>query len=123
MTFIALKDVHVELPLYTSRSVGLINTIFRYAQTERRRVESIGQFSCLVHALRGIDLEIHDGARVALVGRNGAGKTTLLRVLSGAYEPTRGLVQREGTVTALANLTLGMDMDASGYDNIRMRAI
>jgi ABC-2 type transport system ATP-binding protein/lipopolysaccharide transport system ATP-binding protein len=101
----------------------LLNSLFRYAQRERARVESIGHFSYQVHALRGINLTISQGDRLGLIGRNGAGKTTLLRVLSGAYEPTGGHIIIQGKVSALTSLTLGMDMEASGYDNIAMRAI
>ena len=98
MVNLKLTDVHVDLPIFTSRSRGLLNSIFRYAQRERARVEAVGVFSYQVHALRGIDLDIRDGDRLGLVGRNGAGKTTLLRVLSGAYEPTRGEISIDGTV-------------------------
>ena len=40
--------------------------------------------------LRGIDLEIAPGERIALMGRNGAGKSTLLRAIAGLAEPARG---------------------------------
>jgi energy-coupling factor transport system ATP-binding protein len=48
-------------------------------------------------ALRGLDLDLHEGEVVAVMGRNGAGKSTLLRVLAGVHEPSRGrvLVRRE----------------------------
>jgi energy-coupling factor transport system ATP-binding protein len=43
--------------------------------------------------LRGIDLELRRGERVALMGRNGAGKSTLLRTAAGLIEPARGRVE------------------------------
>lgn len=45
-------------------------------------------------ALRGIDLRVHRGERVALIGANGCGKSTLLRVLHGLLEPTQGQRQQ-----------------------------
>jgi energy-coupling factor transport system ATP-binding protein len=51
--------------------------------------------------LRGIDLTIRRGERVALMGRNGAGKSTLLRHIKGLIEPTRGKVERGGDVALL----------------------
>ena len=42
--------------------------------------------------LRGIDLSLAEGERVALMGRNGAGKSTLLRTVAGLVEPARGRI-------------------------------
>ncbi len=51
--------------------------------------------------IRGIDLAIAPGERVALMGRNGAGKSTLLRHGAGLMPPTRGGVQAGGRVALL----------------------
>jgi energy-coupling factor transport system ATP-binding protein len=51
--------------------------------------------------LRGIDLALRPGERVALMGRNGAGKSTMLRIAKGLAEPTRGGVERAGDVALL----------------------
>ena len=51
--------------------------------------------------LRAVDLRLHPGERVALMGRNGAGKSTLLRHLGGLGKPTRGRVEAAGRVALL----------------------
>jgi energy-coupling factor transport system ATP-binding protein len=51
--------------------------------------------------LAGLDLRVEPGERVALMGRNGAGKSTLLRHLKGLSSPTRGRVERGGSVALL----------------------
>ncbi len=51
--------------------------------------------------LRGADLALAPGERVALMGRNGAGKSTLLRIAAGLIAPTRGTVRAGGRVALL----------------------
>jgi len=49
-----------------------------------------------IQALRGVSLEVPEGAIVALLGANGAGKTTLLRTISGLNPAARGSITFEG---------------------------
>lgn len=51
-------------------------------------------------ALKGVDLTVHEGEMVALLGRNGSGKTTLVRHLIGLLQPERGRVTVLGTDVA-----------------------
>jgi lipoprotein-releasing system ATP-binding protein len=49
-----------------------------------------------VPVLQGIDLEIHRGERIAIMGRSGSGKSTLLHLLGGLDTPTSGQVFVQG---------------------------
>jgi len=51
--------------------------------------------------LRGLDLKVNHGERVALMGRNGAGKSTLLRTAAGLTESVRGKVEVPGGIALL----------------------
>jgi branched-chain amino acid transport system permease protein len=49
-----------------------------------------------VRAVDGVNLTVHEGEIVGLVGPNGSGKTTLISLLSGALRPTRGTIRVAG---------------------------
>ncbi len=56
-----------------------------------------------VLALRGVDLDVHGGQILALMGENGAGKSTLLRILSGDYRPDAGTLSLDGEAMTFAS--------------------
>ncbi len=56
-------------------------------------------------ALRGVDLTVHAGERVAVLGASGAGKSTLLALVNGSVAPTAGTVEVFGE--PLADLSTG----------------
>lgn len=77
----------------------------------------------VVQSLRNVSLELAPGDRLGLAGHNGAGKTTLLKTLAGVYEPTTGYMECKGRVANLLDVTMGMDFEATGIDNIRLKGL
>jgi ABC-type sugar transport system ATPase subunit len=81
-----------------------------------------------VHALSHVDLELHPGEVLALIGDNGAGKSTLVKCLSGIHAPDSGTIEidgrevslrkpqdarREGIETVHQNLALVPELDVA----------
>lgn len=57
----------------------------------------------VVHALRGVDMDIYAGEIVGIVGPSGSGKSTLLGLIGGLDKPTRGTIQIDGTEISRMN--------------------
>jgi predicted ABC-type transport system involved in lysophospholipase L1 biosynthesis ATPase subunit len=62
----------------------------------RDLAKSYGRGSALVHALRGVSIDVRRGERVALLGKSGSGKSTLLNLLGGLDRPTSGRAEVAG---------------------------
>lgn len=56
-----------------------------------------------VSALTDIELDVHGGEVVALVGDNGAGKSTVVNILAGVYQPSAGMIRFRGREVALSD--------------------
>ena len=74
-----------------------------------------------VQALENIDLTVHEGDRLGIIGHNGAGKSTLLKLLAGVYPPTAGTRRVNGQICALFDIALGFEHEASGWENMAYR--
>ncbi|NRB70750.1 MAG: ATP-binding cassette domain-containing protein, partial [Xanthomonadales bacterium] len=72
--------------------------------------------------LKDINLEVHRGQSLALIGSNGAGKSTLLKILTGVIDPSAGQVMTHARTAALLELGAGFQPDFSGMENLRMKA-
>jgi lipopolysaccharide transport system ATP-binding protein len=116
MASIILENCSLELPIYGTVNRSLKGAVMSSATGGR--IASASRNVTVVQALKDINLEIKPGDRIGLVGHNGSGKTSLLRMLAGIYEPTAGRIQIKGRVSSFINLGLGMDMEATGWENI-----
>ncbi len=121
MSHIEAERLIVEFPIYDNAHRSLKNTVI-HATTGGRLAQAAGD-RLTVRALDEISFTIRAGERVGLVGHNGSGKTTLLRVLAGAYEPVSGSLAVRGRVASLLDIFLGMDHEATGYENIFLRGV
>ena len=70
------------------------------------------------YALNGVDLQIHAGETVGIIGTNGSGKSTLLKIITGVLNPTEGQVKVEGRISALLELGAGFNMEYNGIENV-----
>src|SRR5574341_1285433 len=119
MGYIRARDLHVQFAVYGVGSRSLKKSLLR-AATGGALATDAGE-TVVVKALDGVSLEVREGERIGLMGHNGSGKTTLLRVLAGAYEPVSGSLDVRGSVVSMLSITLGMDPDATGYENVFLR--
>jgi len=122
MPFIELDRVCVTIPIYNARGRALKSEIFRRAVGANFADEKDPSFVA-VRAIDDVTLRIGHGDRVAIIGRNGSGKTTLLRVMSRIYPPTSGRAQIVGHLSSLTDLSVGMDPESTGYENIVLRGL
>jgi ABC-2 type transport system ATP-binding protein len=70
------------------------------------------------HALRDINFEVKRGEFFGIVGRNGSGKSTLLKLIGGIYQPTKGSVTVNGTLTPFIELGIGFNPELTGRENV-----
>lgn len=120
MADIRLDGVCVNFPIYDIAARSLRNRLM--VTGTGGHIRGAGQ-QMVVSAVDNLSLVIDHGDRVGLIGHNGAGKTTLLRVMAGIYIPVSGRVVVDGKVAPLFDAGFGLDMDGTGYENIRIRAL
>jgi lipopolysaccharide transport system ATP-binding protein len=119
MAYLTLKNASVVLPIFNSSARSLTNKIVSAATGGVLTAQKGGHLS--IEALKNIDLEIVAGDRIGIVGHNGSGKSTLLRLLSGVFEPSSGSIRRSGSVSSLVDISLGINGENTGRENIFLR--
>jgi ABC-type polysaccharide/polyol phosphate transport system ATPase subunit len=121
MAFIELKGATLDLPIYDVRGRSLKKKLMRIGR--RNTIAEDNDGVIVVRALDNVDLRFEKGDRVGLIGHNGAGKSTLLRTMAGIYAPTSGTVSSNGKIVPLLDISLGMDENSTGMQNIRLRGL
>ena len=119
MALIDFQGVCVDFPIFNSSGRSLKKRLMHVATGGQLTEDAIGVI--VIRALDNLTFKIRDGERLALLGHNGAGKTTLLRVLSSVYAPTSGSALIQGNLGSLIDISLGIDPEASGLENIYIR--
>lgn len=118
MAHIVLDHVTVDFPIYNARNRSLKNTVM---QAATGGAVNFRADRTIIRSLDDVSFSLSEGDRVGLVGHNGAGKSTLLRTLGKVYYPTFGRADIEGEIGSLVDISLGIDQEATGRENIFIR--
>ena len=120
MAEVIFKNVCVDFPIYNARNRSLKNTVMQAATGGR---VDFGAKETIIRSLHNVSFGLKAGDRVGLVGHNGAGKSTLLRTLGRVYQPTSGYAEINGEVGSLVDISLGINKEATGRENIYIRGL
>lgn len=116
MSRIELQDVNLTFHVRQDKGMTLkefvVKRLFRPSTSNRLCVE----------ALKNISLSVKRGERLGIIGHNGAGKSTLLKLMAGIYPPSTGQRIVEGKICSLFEISVGFELDASGWENITYRS-
>lgn len=120
MSNIELRNASVDFPIFNANGRSLTSRLLQVATGGL--LDSDPQGHVVVKALDSLSFQIHPGERVGLVGHNGSGKSTLLRTLGRVYIPSQGTANIVGRLSSLIDISLGINPEATGRENIRIRA-
>ncbi len=116
---IRAQNLTLHVPVFMQEDKQLISTSLNilkglYLGNSQRKIVTI---------LDDLSFNLKNGDRLGLIGSNGAGKSTLLRMLAGIYHPSHGNLQVDGRVQGLFDISLGMNPEATGMENIFVRGL
>lgn len=112
---LVLKVDHVSISYKMGdfKDIGLKEWVMRHLKNEYR-VETF-------MAVNDVSFSLYEGDMLGIVGTNGAGKSTLLKAITGVMEPRSGMIQRNGSISALLELASGFDGDLTVRENAYLR--
>ncbi len=119
MAHISFSNVSIEFPIFNATGRSLTSSILKVATGGKLDADPNGRV--LVKALTDVSFSLREGDKVALLGHNGAGKSTLLRALGRVYWPTKGTAEIVGEIGSLIDISLGINPEATGRENVFIR--
>jgi lipopolysaccharide transport system ATP-binding protein len=119
MAHITFSDVSIEFPIFNATGRSLTSSILKVATGGKLDADPNGRV--LVKALTDVSFSLREGDKVALLGHNGAGKSTMLRALGRVYSPTKGTAEIVGEIGSLIDISLGINPEATGRENVYIR--
>lgn len=119
MAHITFSNVSIEFPIFNATGRSLTSSILKVATGGKLDADPNGRV--LVKALTDVSFSLREGDKVALLGHNGAGKSTMLRALGRVYSPTKGTAEIVGEIGSLIDISLGINPEATGRENVYIR--
>jgi teichoic acid transport system ATP-binding protein len=116
--FVLEKNIKVKATLLTKE--------YSLAQSRSDKLKSLfSLFKSKVPtfwALRGVNLEVHTGETIGIIGLNGSGKSTLSNIIAGITPQTSGQLEINGEVSIIS-IGAGLNNNLTGRENIRMKCL
>lgn len=116
---IVAKNISLKAPVVRPEDRKVLNNPVRFLSDLYFSRTKRG----MITMLDNVSFDLDHGMKLGIMGPNGAGKSSLLRVLAGIYTPTAGQLTIHGTTKGLFDVTMGMNMEATGLENIYMRGL
>ncbi len=116
----AIKVQEINVPAIEVKDLVKIYKLYDRPKDRIREAFGFGKNKShkLHYALNGVNMSIHRGETVGIIGTNGSGKSTILKIITGVLNPTSGEVHVDGRISALLELGAGFNMEYNGIENV-----
>ena len=119
MARVFLKNVRLDYPILSTDKLSLKKSLFGISKFGKINLNN----NVFVTAFENLNLSLSNNDKLSIIGPNGSGKTSLLRIIAGILEPTKGIVEVDGTIACVIEPNLALDPFASGLENVKAHAI